>query len=772
MADSPTEGLLRTLQRLRLCTAADLRRCAPLVQRLTRDLPAFDSAWIDALQRSGRITLFQAKHLDVGEYDRLEVGPCVLVDRLGPQRTGSTFVARHRDSSETCVLKRIEATPDEFDGVLRRLRDLVARGNRAGADGAAGRLAGVVVPERCLDHEGSIVCLAPWIDGPGLDELLVRRGRMPAAVVLSIARQLAEGLAGLERRGFVHGDLRAANVRVDRSGRAHAVDAGIGPAIAASLVVREDRPDRFDGTAPELIGTGRIVDTASDVYAFGCLLWMLLAGRPPFPTGAVLSKLASHRNRDLPPIEDVAPDTPRLLVDVISRTTARSLDLRPGSFEPVSAALGRASLRDRSILLAYRNSLQRSVPRLPTTGTSPMPVGRLAVAAVLLGLCGTVALHDGLRSGLGEATTNAIATTRAWFSGGDPQVVGNERPAGEPADALLPLPEPDEEGVVTLEPGRYRASELAVVGPLVLRGTANSGPDAGRSTIVVDEEALVVWAEELRIENVDVVSTGRDVAALLLARCQTLNVIGSRFDTTPPVASESQPPAATESDPTPGGARYGLAWKPVDERDARGLGVDLENVVFSGDRTAMYLSNAPRQLGVRNTLKTGAGSLLEFATTPESGADTTLVLDRVTIRETNRLLTCRRSNRETGVLWIEANDCVFDLEGSDAALIAWSRATEARADRVQFEGLGSVSTPGVPIAIVLDEAGRSRDVSDDPNVILEGLTANRAEFAGPIDDPAGSVVQRLDGPRIGGGRPGIDPGRLLGPVPRSTRLAN
>ena len=60
------------------------------------------------------------------------------------------------------------------------------------------------------------------------------------------------------------------------------VDAGVRPALRPELTIHEPRSlEACDGIAPELIGTGIPSNAGSDLYALGCLMWQLLAGRPP-----------------------------------------------------------------------------------------------------------------------------------------------------------------------------------------------------------------------------------------------------------------------------------------------------------------------------------------------------------------------------------------------------------------------------------------------------------------------------------------------------------
>ncbi len=333
---------IRTLiLELKLCSERDLRRCHRRVRRLTCDLPAFDSIWLDALVQIGRLTPFQAKLLESAQPGQIRIGPCVAVSRLGGGSLGQTLLARPQDGGELCVIKRLDSSEGFSEETVERLQKLVqaARGIEH---------ASIVAPVSCAGIDNQILLISRYVHGLHLGELLVRRGRFPAAVVWQIGRQLADGLAALSLRGIAHGDIRMANVRLTADGTAVLVDAGIRPAVDPVLTVHSGlSPERYDGIAPELIGVGGAPSLATDAYALGCLLWQLLAGRPPFPGGDPLVKLSSHQTRTIDDVRKWAPDTPDELAEGIRRLTAREPRDRPQSFSQLLNAWGEPSRKSR-----------------------------------------------------------------------------------------------------------------------------------------------------------------------------------------------------------------------------------------------------------------------------------------------------------------------------------------------------------------------------------------------------------------------------------------
>ena len=83
MREEPSEELIELLGRLRLATGADLRAMHTRVRGLARELPLFESVWIDALSQARVLTPFQAAEIHAGRGDSLQLGPYVLRRRLG-----------------------------------------------------------------------------------------------------------------------------------------------------------------------------------------------------------------------------------------------------------------------------------------------------------------------------------------------------------------------------------------------------------------------------------------------------------------------------------------------------------------------------------------------------------------------------------------------------------------------------------------------------------------------------------------------------------------
>jgi outer membrane biosynthesis protein TonB len=121
-------------------------------------------------------------------------------------------------------------------------------------------------------REGHLYYAMEYVDGEALDARL-RQGALPAGAAIHVALQLCTALAHAHAAGIVHGDLKPANVLLNRAGVAKISDFGLTHAAASTT----DAPEYL---APEQ-KRGQPVDRRVDVYAAGVLLYEMLCGEAP-----------------------------------------------------------------------------------------------------------------------------------------------------------------------------------------------------------------------------------------------------------------------------------------------------------------------------------------------------------------------------------------------------------------------------------------------------------------------------------------------------------
>lgn len=773
MIEPPSTQLIETLNRLGLCSPGDLRRCRPYVRRLARDLPAFDSVWIDALVNNRKLTLFQARQLESGHAERIKVGPCLLCERLGQGAIAETFLARHRHRRERCVLKLIDC-PIEFQrSRLKALELLVA--NFKGVSHPS-----FVAPSACLEHDGRLVTVSRYIPGPHLGELLIRRGRFAAANVTEIARQLVDALATLEQHGGAHGEINLRNVRLTTSGVAVLVDTGISMAVLPELTIHARRPpQRYDGIAPELIGTGSHPDAMSDLYALGCMLWHLLAGRPPYPTGDPLGKLAAHQTRTITDVRQWAPDTPADLAEAIAGFTARNPAERPASIREVRERLGRPGRGGRRQLKRFRADFNTAAPRSPVASSSAKlkhwPVFLLllfAISGISLGLLDQGARSDPLS--LPSRVAGFLQrVTSDWFPSNrlpnDTETLDTRHRETVPT-TFRQIPEANDHGVILLDSnGPFLWRQIDAVGSLTIRGKAGLYPQ-----VVVTQPPTQVAAQQLTLENIhfrynaDPREVHGPSSPLLLVRSQQLTLRGCSFQTDD-LAEKDSP---FETGRSPKMQPIAIAWKVSDRGDQNGGRVTIRDTVFAGRSTALFLSGVPASLECRNCLKVGGGAMFTVVGNMQPGRLLKVQLSQVTLRQAESLVRWESADNQSpaGYIVVQADDCVFDLAGRTAALFQFVAASpiDATTTRIELTGAGSLARTGLVESIRTTNTGAATALANPAVVELEGITTGPFTFAGPLDlFPGHSSVESFQVPRRSPRPPGIAPARLSLPAAES-----
>ncbi len=196
---------------------------------------------------------------------------------------------------------------------------------------------------RAVDHPHVIPVLAarlsrpphyvvtPWLEGRTLRELLATE-TPDVTEVLWIVRQVAEGLAALDDAGWMHGDVKPANIFVSPEGHATLLDLGFArrPAETGSIADR-----CILGTcsymAPEMITSALGADIRSDLYSLGVVLFEAIARRLPFE-GSTLSEIVQqHRQVQPVSLRAVAPRVPAGVASLVAALLSKQPLRRPQS---------------------------------------------------------------------------------------------------------------------------------------------------------------------------------------------------------------------------------------------------------------------------------------------------------------------------------------------------------------------------------------------------------------------------------------------------------
>ncbi|WP_299529792.1 protein kinase domain-containing protein [uncultured Streptomyces sp.] len=173
------------------------------------------------------------------------------------------------------------------------------------------------------------------VEGRTIRDLLISAEAPPPEQALIIVSGVLEALAYSHQHGIVHRDIKPANVIITDSGAVKVMDFGIARALHGAQSTMT-QTGMVMGTpqylSPEQ-ALGKAVDHRSDLYATGCLLYELLALRPPFTGETPLSVVYQHV-QDIPvPPSEAAQSVPPELDGLVMRSLAKDPDDRFQSAE-------------------------------------------------------------------------------------------------------------------------------------------------------------------------------------------------------------------------------------------------------------------------------------------------------------------------------------------------------------------------------------------------------------------------------------------------------
>jgi serine/threonine protein kinase len=171
------------------------------------------------------------------------------------------------------------------------------------------------------------------LQGEAAEERL-RKGPLAWAAACRMIRQIAKGLTKLFELGQMHGAIRPHNVWIDEQENAKLLLPPVArDPLAIPGYIDLNVPDpsgqlnrQADYLAPEMARPGQAQDSRTEVYALGCTMFHLIAGKPPFRGRDPLSKLASHAGERVPSLESAG--VPALVDQAITGMLAKDPDRR------------------------------------------------------------------------------------------------------------------------------------------------------------------------------------------------------------------------------------------------------------------------------------------------------------------------------------------------------------------------------------------------------------------------------------------------------------
>ena len=447
------------------------------------------------------------------------LGPYQIIDALGHGGMGDVYRARDTRLHRLVAIKTV---------AVRGLGDpeFLARFDREARAVAALSHPNVLAIHDVGNHEGIPYVAVELLEGETLKSR-IGPPPLPVPTVLDYASQVGSGLAAAHERGIVHRDLKPDNIFVTRDGRVKLIDFGLATepdAVSGSDITRLEQTERGTmlGTAgymsPEQ-ARGERMDTRSDIFSFGCVLYEMLTGRRAFSGNSRIETLHAVLNQDPPDLAGLRTDLPPTLERVVRRCLEKLPERRFQNARDLVFALETLSQDSEA-----RPSSQSS-RAAPAQSKRALVAG--AIGVVLLSVTAGLWWMTSNRSQGDEPGKNAAGDDRrrvlavlpfenvsnnpdGYLAAGMTREITNRlsqlsalRVVGSAAVAQFKEPRTNLAGM---------ANDLGI--GAVVAGTVRE--DAGRVRVNVElldaRSGQVLWSEQYDREGVDVFDTQSDIA--------------------------------------------------------------------------------------------------------------------------------------------------------------------------------------------------------------------------------------------------------------------
>ena len=272
--------------------------------------------------RKELLTNFQIERLLGGKRAGYFYGSYKTLYLVGSGTFARVYRAVHTDTGQVVAVKvlrhRYLADPTTTERFLREARMVMPL-----------RHPNIVPVYEVRAEGGSYFMVMDFVEGRNLRDFLKVRKKLGLEESLRLIGDCAAGLDYAFQRGMTHRDMKLSNILISSHGRARLVDFGLaafeGKVTDANLEGISN-PRSIDYAGLERATGVRRDDRRSDIYFAGCVLYHMLAGRPPLiETKDRIQRLSISRFHDVRSITDFEPNLPHRVVAIINK----AMDLNP-----------------------------------------------------------------------------------------------------------------------------------------------------------------------------------------------------------------------------------------------------------------------------------------------------------------------------------------------------------------------------------------------------------------------------------------------------------
>jgi serine/threonine-protein kinase len=302
---------------------------------------------------------------------RYEIG-----EELGRGAWGVVYAAHHESLGRDVAVKALPTAFGDDPDVKRRFRaeaKVIASLHHPH----------IVAIHDFVEHDNLCLLVMERLDGGTLWSRASGRG-ISTQDACSAVLATAVALSHAHRLGILHRDVKPQNLLFTADGTLKVTDFGIAKVLGGSQTMATTTGQVLGTPAyisPEQV-LGEELTPATDVYALGTILYVLLAGDLPYPSGgSPLALLHAHAYEDPIPLLERAPEVPRPLADCVMQAIARDRLVRHASAEEFGCDLAAATnelwdagwLGDNGFTVVASGRIAKTLSLPPATSAAPVP---------------------------------------------------------------------------------------------------------------------------------------------------------------------------------------------------------------------------------------------------------------------------------------------------------------------------------------------------------------------------------------------------------------
>jgi eukaryotic-like serine/threonine-protein kinase len=254
-----------------------------------------------------------------------------ILRKIGGGGMGEVFLAEESTLGRKVALKFLNRDISRDEGKIRRFFQEARAASTLNHPN-------IITVYEVGEADGTHYIAAEWVDGQTLREFLGGRSEHDLKKLIDVSLQIISALQKAHEAGIIHRDIKPDNIMIREDGLVKVLDFGLAKLSSLISESADQTMQQVNTDSGIVVGTvaymspeqarGRKVDTRSDIFSLGIVLFETFCGRRPFIGETTLELVSSILRDEPPPVRSIQPDLPQELEHMISRTLKKDPDLR------------------------------------------------------------------------------------------------------------------------------------------------------------------------------------------------------------------------------------------------------------------------------------------------------------------------------------------------------------------------------------------------------------------------------------------------------------